>query len=245
MSDRPRLSVIVPVKDEEDNIPLLAEEIRAALEGVCDWECLWIDDGSSDGSRAAALTLAAADPRHRVLAMAHNSGQSAAMLAGFRAAHGDLLATLDGDRQNDPADLPRLMATLESSGLDALNGYRQRRRDTGFRRFSSRVANGARNAVTGYTVRDVGCSLRVFRRECARNLPPFKGMHRFLPVLFTLDGFRIGEAPVNHRERAAGTTKYGLHNRLWVGLADLVGIFWLKRRFASYRIQELPIGKEL
>lgn len=147
-----------------------------------------------------------------------------------------MIATLDGDGQNDPADLPDMVETILTGQADMVNGYRARRRDTWARQTASRLANETRNAITGKTVRDVGCSTRAFRRECARNLPAFKGMHRFLPTLAAYQGFRLAERAVNHRPRRLGKSKYGLHNRLWVGLLDLAGVWWLKTRRATYLV---------
>lgn len=229
------LSVIVPVYNEEGNVAALAAEISGALAGETDWECLWVDDASTDDTRRRLLAVSAADPRHRVLALRRNSGQSAALLAGFAHAGGALFATLDGDGQNPPAELPRLLARLREGGADMVNGRRARRNDSWVRRISSRIANGARNAITGRTVSDVGCALRVFKRECAAQLPPFRGMHRFLPTLVARAGWTLDEVDVGHRERGAGVSKYGIGNRLWVGIVDLFGVLWIKGRFAGYR----------
>ncbi|SHG21847.1 dolichol-phosphate mannosyltransferase [Desulfacinum infernum DSM 9756] len=233
------LSIVIPVFNEEGNVEELAQEVDWALEGSrLTWECLWVDDGSTDGTADKLYIIAARDPkgRHRFLRFERNAGQSAALWAGFRHARGALIATLDGDGQNDPADLPRLVDMLRREGYDMVNGYRAKRRDSLVRKISSRIANGFRNWVTGKTVRDVGCSTRVFRRECVEHLPPFKGLHRFLPTLTVLYGYRIAETQVGHRPRRKGVTKYGIHNRLWVGLLDSFGVWWLRRRAFRYRI---------
>jgi dolichol-phosphate mannosyltransferase len=241
------LSVIIPVFNEEENVEDLAAEVDRALEGSgLTWECLWVDDGSTDGTADRLTIIAARDPkeRHRFLRFERNAGQSAALWAGFRHARGRLIATLDGDGQNDPRDLPRLVDMLRHGGYDMVNGYRAKRHDSWLRRISSRIANAFRNRVTGKTVRDVGCSTRVFRRECVEHLPPFKGLHRFLPTLVVLYGYRITETPVGHRPRRKGVTKYGIHNRLWVGLLDSFGVWWLRRRAFHYRIvQTFPEEK--
>lgn len=234
----PFLTVLVPLMNEESNLRPLADEINEALKSqTWSWECLWIDDGSTDGSLDLLKTLAAEDPRHRWIAFESNAGQSAALYAGFRAAQGTWLATLDADGQNDPADLPRLVELLDGDQWDMVNGYRAKRRDSWSRRLASRIGNGFRNAMTGKTVRDVGCSTRVFRRICADCLPPFKGMHRFLPTLIALQGFRITEVPVNHRPRERGTSKYNNWNRMWVGLSDLFGVRWFRKRAFRYRLR--------
>lgn len=225
------LSIVIPVKDEQDSVGPLAAEIAAALAPTpWTWECLWVDDASSDRSAALLADLVRADPRHRLLRLAAPTGQSGALLAGFARTRGRWTATLDADLQNDPADLPRLLRMLEAGEADMINGRRAQRRDGWVRRVSSRVANGARNALTGRTVSDVGCSLRVMRRECVAGLPPFRGLHRFLPTLAAQRGFRLAETDVGHRPRVHGRTKYGVGNRLWVGIDDLFGVMWLRRR---------------
>jgi dolichol-phosphate mannosyltransferase len=233
------VSIIVPVKDEADNIEGLAREINLAMAShPWNWECLWVDDGSIDDSLERIKKLTANDAHHRYLAFSANTGQSAALWAGFRESRGEILATLDGDGQNDPADLPGLINHLINSKFDMVNGYRQRRQDSVVRRLASKIANGFRILFTGRTVRDVGCSTRVFRRECADRLPLFAGMHRFLPTLIAIHGYRLLEMPVNHRPRQRGQTKYTINNRLWVGLADTFGVLWLRKRAAFFKIKE-------
>ena len=233
----PEFSLVIPVFDEEASVDALAREVEDALGAGLDWECLWVDDGSRDGTHEVLAAAARRDPRHRVLRLQANSGQSAALLAGFGAARAGLLGTMDGDGQNVAADLPLMVALLRESGADMVNGRRAVRHDSWVRRASSRIANGWRNALTGESVSDVGCSIRVFRRECVRHLPAFRGMHRFLPTLIRLDGWRLVEMPVRHRPRAQGRSKYGIHNRLWVGLLDTLGVVWLKWRHAGYRVR--------
>jgi len=246
-----RVSLVVPVKDEVENVAALGAEIVAAMAGSpLTWECLWVDDGSSDGTADALRRLAEQDPRHRVLTLERNYGQSAAMAAGFSAARGDLLVTLDGDGQSDPADVPRLLDLLLAENVDVVNGRRARRQDGLVRKLSSRIANGFRNWLTDEHVQDVGCSLRVMRRGAVRNLFVFRGMHRFLPTLARLNGFdRILEVPVNHRPRLRGHTKYGIQNRLWVGLADAFAVRWLQRRLVRPHVLPealvRPAGREV
>lgn len=237
------VSIVVPVKDEAENVLLLAAEIRAAMAAAGHaWECVWVDDGSSDGTAELLRGAAAQDPHHRVLTLARNYGQSAALACGFSAARGRYVATLDGDGQNDPADVPGMVALLIERDVELVNGYRARREDGGVRRLSSRIANAVRNRLTGEQVRDVGCSLRVMRRELLSGLFVFRGMHRFLPTLMRLNGLeRVVEIPVNHRPRLRGTTKYGLNNRLWVGIADLFGVWWLQRRTVAPRVRVEPV----
>lgn len=233
------VSLVIPVKDEAENVLLLAAEIRAAMEpSSWSWECVWVDDGSSDGTADRLGRIAADDPRHRVLRLERNFGQSAALACGLSAARGRLLVTLDGDGQSDPADVPGMVALLLDRGVDVVNGWRARREDGRVRRISSRIGNGVRNRITGEQVRDVGCSLRVMRREAVRHLFVFRGMHRFLPTLMRLNGVgRTLEVPVHHRPRLRGKTKYGINNRLWVGLADLFGVWWLQRRAVAARVR--------
>lgn len=239
------LSVVIPVKDEAENIENLARELSWVMgEQPWSWECIWVNDGSTDGSQFILEKLAQGDIRHRYITFERNSGQSAAFWAGFREARGAVLATIDGDGQNDPRDIPRLVQLILSGQVDMANGYRINRKDSLLRKLSSRIANSFRNAVTGKTVRDVGCSTRTFRRECVECLPKFAGMHRFLPTLIALQGYRLGEFPVNHRPRLRGKSKYSIHNRLWVGLVDTLGVLWLRKRVFNYSVRKRSGGTE-
>ncbi|MFH1864556.1 MAG: glycosyltransferase family 2 protein [Candidatus Eisenbacteria bacterium] len=238
----PDVSVVIPVKDEADSIPQLAREVVAAFDGgPWVWECVWVDDGSGDGTLEQLRSLNRADPRHRFVAHDRNYGQSAALLTGFSRSGGRILATLDGDLQNDPADLPRLIRTLESQDVHMVNGVRANRQDAWLRRVSSGVANGFRNRVSGATATDVGCSVRAFYRTCIDGVPRFQGMHRFLPTLVAMRGWRVMEIDVNHRHRTHGTTSYGVHNRLWVGLADTFGVRWLSSRGVNPRVADASV----
>ena len=226
---RPEISLVIPVYNEEENLPVLAAEIRAAMEPTGRaYEVIYVDDGSTDASPQVLAGLAREDPRIRIVRQRRNSGQSAAFDAGFRHARGGIVVTLDADLQNDPADIPRLLERMD--GFDVVNGVRARRRDNWVRRISSKIANGVRNRVTRESVTDVGCTLRAVRAEYLRNLPLFNGMHRFLPTLLRMEGARVTEVPVNHRPRLHGQPKYGIHNRLWRGLVDLYGVRWLQTR---------------
>ncbi len=227
----PRISVVVPVFDEEPNLAALVQEIGAAFAGL-DYELLIVDDGSRDGTAATLARLAAAEPRLRALRHDRNYGQSAALATGFAAARGELLVTLDGDLQNDPADAPRLLAELER-GFDVVSGVRRRRQDSWVRRVSSRIANGVRRRVLDDGITDVGCSMKAYRTRVLKRLPPFHGMHRFLPALTRMEGARVTEMPVEHRPRRFGKSKYGIGNRLWRGIADLLGVWWLQRRWVA------------
>ena len=227
---RPEISLVIPVYNEEENLPVLATEIRDALEPLgLVYEVIYVDDGSTDGSPGVLAGLAREDPRTRVVRQRRNSGQSAAFDAGFRHARGGIVVTLDADLQNDPADIPRLLERLD--GFDVVNGVRARRQDNWVRRVSSKLANGVRNRVTRESVTDVGCTLRAMRTEYLQRIPVFNGMHRFLPTLLRMEGARVTEVPVNHRPRLHGQPKYGIHNRLWRGIADLYGVRWLQTRW--------------
>ena len=234
-----RFSVVIPVLNEEETVRDLAAEVSAALEPLAiSWECIWVDDGSTDRTREVLAQIAAGTPNHRKVELARNYGQSAALAVGFREARGEIVGTLDGDGQNDPADFPALLERLEQGDADVVNGIRAKRRDNWIRRRCSRIANGFRNRLTRESVTDVGCAIRVFRRECAARLPVFKGMHRFLPTLFRMQGYRITEIPVNHRPREKGQSKYGINNRLWVGIVDTLAVRWMLHRFVYPRIRE-------
>jgi glycosyltransferase involved in cell wall biosynthesis len=236
----PEVSIVIPVFNEEENLPILAGEIRAALAGTGrSYEVLWVDDGSTDGSLAVLAELARQDPHVRVLRFARNAGQSAALAAGFERARGEIVVTLDADLQNDPADIPRLLAEMASPpSWDLVSGVRERRRDSWVRRLSSRIANRVRNWATDERIADVGCSLKAYRAEYLKRVPMFTGMHRFLPTLVRLDGARVREVPVNHRPRLHGKTKYSIRNRLFRSLADLFAVRWMQRRWIDRRLLE-------
>ena len=238
-SEEVEVSIIIPVKNEAENIEPLAVEITAVMDAQpWAWECIWIDDGSTDPSLSILEKIHGEESHHQFLSFEQNSGQSAAFHAGFIAAQGLILATIDGDSQNDPADLPELIRMVHTGQADMVNGYRRKRRDNLIRKLASRIANRFRNLTTGKTVRDVGCSTRAFRRECVAYLPRFAGMHRFLPTLVSMQGFKLAEVPVNHRPRQFGKSKYNINNRLWVGLMDSFGVMWLKKRAFSYKVNK-------
>jgi glycosyltransferase involved in cell wall biosynthesis len=233
----PRLSVVVPVHDEEDNLEPLHAEICDALKALDDdFELVLVDDGSRDRSLERMRALAARDARVRLVVLEGNHGQTAALDAGFKAARGEITATLDADLQNDPHDLPRLLACLDRA--DVVNGVRVERNDSWVRKVSSRIGNGFRNWMTGESVTDVGCSLRVMRTSFLRRVKLYRGMHRFLPTLLRLEGARVMELPVAHRPRHSGRSKYGIANRLFVGLADVMAVRWMQSRALGYRVRE-------
>lgn len=234
----PDLSLVVPLYNEVENLEDLVREIRAALgpTGLA-WESIFVDDGSTDGSLELLRRLAAADPTVRVLRHARNAGQSAGLATGFRAARGAIVVTLDADLQNDPADIPKLLAELER-GSDVVSGVRVERRDTWVRRASSRIANAVRNWATDERITDVGCSLKAYRREFLADLPMFTGMHRFLPTLVRWNGARVTEVPVRHRPRLRGQAKYGIGNRLFRALADLMAVRWMRKRWIAVAVAD-------
>ncbi len=222
-------SVVVPLYNEAENVRPLAEEIFAALaEAGPGLELIFVDDASTDGTAQAVAAID--DPRVRLIRHRRNAGQSAAIASGFHAARGEWVATLDGDGQNDPADLPAMHARAVREGADCVTGVRRKRRDIWLKRASSKVANGFRNRITGDRVSDSGCGIRVVRREALREIPVFNGMHRFMPTLLRSQGFTVLEHEVNHRERTHGVSKYGMRNRLWRGIRDCFGIRWYLRR---------------
>ncbi len=240
MSAAPALSVVIPLYNEEENIPILQRELAAALAGL-DYEIVFVDDGSRDAT--LARITADEEGRVRVLVFERNAGQSAAMYAGLHAARGRSVALLDGDLQNDPADIPRLVAEIERGAADLVCGYRAKRKDTLVKRLTSRVANFVRSRFTRDGVRDTGCTLKAMRRECVSALVPFVGMHRFIPALVKGAGFRLMEMPVNHRPRQFGVSKYGLGNRALRATVDMFGVRWLLSRQLRYRVaSDAPPG---
>lgn len=242
MADRPELSVVIPFFNEEESAEEVCREVREVLDGgfAGRWELLMVNDGSRDGTGEIVNRLAEEDRRLRALHLMPNSGQSAALEAGFRAARGELIATLDGDGQNDPRDIARLIDEMRRRDVDMMCGIRAKRADNWIRRLSSRIANRVRRGILDDHITDVGCSLRVFKRRCLRNIGFFRNAHRYFPALFQMRGFSIAETPVAHRPRRHGTSKYGggINSRLWVGLADLAGVYWLKCRSLKYRVRE-------
>jgi dolichol-phosphate mannosyltransferase len=235
----PELSLVIPVYNERENLAPLLSEIAAALRPARpSYEVVAVDDGSTDGSRDELRRLRAEHPELRLVGFERNAGQTAAFAAGFRAARAPIVVTLDADLQNDPADIPGLVAELERGRTAVVLGYRLNRRDTAWKRLQSRIANGVRNWLTHESVRDTGCSLKAFRTDAVRDLPAFNGMHRFLPTLVKMNGGTVAELPVHHRPRRFGTTKYGMWNRVFRALADAFAVRWMQSRVTRYRIDE-------
>ncbi len=231
------LSVVIPAYNEESNVEPCLHELVEVLEGLGHpFEVIFVDDGSTDRTFAVLAALAAADRRVRVIRLRHNAGQTAALDAGFRGARGQIVVTMDADFQNDPRDIPRLLAALESH--DAVCGWRVDRQDPWTKRVASRIANAVRRRFTGDRIHDTGCMLKAFHRGALGRLRLYRGMHRFLPTLLCLEGFRVTEVAVRHRPRRAGRSKYGNWGRLWTGLADLWAVRWMARRRLDYEITE-------
>lgn len=235
MSETPELSIIVPAKDEEDNIlPMLEEIEAAAADWPWSWELIYVDDGSTDRTWERIREARGREPRVRAIRFRQNCGQTSAVTGGIRHARGRICVTLDGDCQNDPADIRNLVEAM--NGADMVTGWRRNRRDTTWRRFQSWVANTFRNAMTGESVHDIGCGIRAFDREKMLEVPLFEGMHRFMPTLFRYRNFTVKEVEVNHRPRERGTTKYGMWNRVFRALRDLFAVRWMRWRMIRYEI---------
>ncbi|HEY4144692.1 glycosyltransferase [Pinirhizobacter sp.] len=237
----PQLAVVVPVFNERDNIPPLLAEIATALRGTIDYEVIYVDDDSSDDSLAVLQAEKSRHPELRIIHHITRSGQSTAVWNGVRAASAPWIATLDGDGQNDPADIPKLLAARATAQpqVRLFAGWRTTRRDSFNKRISSKIANGVRSRMLRDDTPDTGCGLKLFEREVFLRLPYFDHMHRYLPALVKRAGFASVSVPVGHRPRTMGTSKYGMLDRLWVGLADLRGVSWLMRRGKVTQTQEL------
>jgi dolichol-phosphate mannosyltransferase len=234
------LSVVVPVHNEADNVATLVAEIDSALTGVCDFEMVFVNDASKDNTLAVLQTLCQRYTNLRVLCHARQSGQSTAVRNGVAHARGVWIVTLDGDGQNNPKDIPQLLAQRDAFARPAcFAGWRRDRRDTLLKRLSSKVANAVRSALLRDATPDSGCGIKLFPRAAFLALPYFDHMHRFLPALFARAGLPTHSVTVSHRARIAGVSKYGLWNRLWVGIVDIVGVAWLQRRAKLTEVSEI------
>ncbi len=231
------LSLVAPVFEEEGNLERLHARVVEIFGTRTNWELVLVDDGSKDRSGEMIRALARRDPRVVGVFFGRNRGQTAATAAGLHLARGKLIATLDADLQNDPADLPKMIELME--GHDAVVGWRMKRRDTFVRRISSKIANGIRNWISKDTIKDTGCSLKVFRAEAIQAIPLFEGMHRFLPTLLRYHGFSVIEHGVGHHPRTAGTSKYGVWNRAFRALKDLFAVRWMRARLLRLPIREV------
>jgi dolichol-phosphate mannosyltransferase len=235
----PDLSVVIPVYNEEESLPLLWAELAGVLDGLAlPFEVIFVDDGSQDRSAEIVRAFRDADPRVRLVQLKTNAGETAATDAGFKAARGRWVVVMDADLQNDPHDIPRLLAQLDT--WDAATGWRAHRDagDDWLRRLSSRVANYVRNRLSDEAIHDSGCTFRAFRRECLRDLTLYRGFHRFVPTLLKMRGYRVIEIPVNHRPRRFGASKYGVRNRVVVAFVDLLAVRWMKSRLLRYEVTE-------
>ncbi len=235
------LSVVIPVYNERENVEPLLQELVPVLRGTgTSFEVLLVDDGSDDGTTEEIRSVATGCPELRPLRLRRNTGQTAAFEAGFRASKGRFVLTMDGDRQNDPADIPAFLELRER--YDLVYGWRRNRRDPLLKRVSTRVANFVRNRLTGEDVHDTGCSLKLFRGDMARSLKLFNGLHRFFPTLVRMNGGTRVEIPVNHRPRVAGRSKYGMWNRVFRALRDLLAVRWMMKRNLRYEADEISRG---
>ncbi len=233
-------SVVIPLKDEAENIEALVYELEATMQGLGKpWELICVDDGSQDNTALLLQKLANEKPFLRAIIFNGNYGQSSAFDAGFQTARGEFLITMDGDGQNDPADIPNLVKKMDSS--DLVCGYRKKRQDSLLKKWISHLANFTRSRVCQDGVRDTGCSLKIYRTHCLHKLKMYQGMHRFLPALFVIEGFRVSEAPVNHRPRLKGRSHYNLWNRSLNTIVDMFAVHWMRKRRLQYKIaKEIP-----
>ena len=233
----PYLSVIIPVYNEEENVTPLTTELMEVLNNLNkSFEVIFVDDGSTDRSLAILKELQKKFRDIRIIKFRRNCGQTAGFDAGISAARGEVIVTMDADLQNDPHDIPKLLEKI--GDFDAVCGWRQKRNDNFIRRISSRIANGVRNRLSGESIRDVGCSLKAFRSVYAKKMRLFTGMHRFFPTLIKMEGGRVTEVPVNHRQRKFGAPKYNIRNRIVRSFIDLLAVCWMKKRRLNYEIEE-------
>ncbi len=237
--DQMYLSVVAPAHNEAENVGKLVDEVAAVASGLNEsWEVIIVNDGSTDETGSVLRERMKDCPQLRVLSMKQRSGQTAAVEAGLRMARGRFVAMMDADLQNDPADLPAMIEKLVHDECDMVNGWRRDRKDPWIRLVSTRIANGFRNWLTRETIRDSACGLKVFKRECLPPLKFYNGMHRFLPTLVKMEGFRVIEVPVHHRPRSAGKAKYGVMNRVFKALRDVFAVRWMQSRTVPYVFTE-------
>lgn len=230
-----KYSVVIPLKNEEENVIGLVNELEPVMMGLNQpWELICIDDGSTDQTLNVLKSLN--KDYLKTLVFNKNYGQSSAFDAGFKAAKGEFVITLDGDRQNDPADIPKMIEKMDVA--DLVCGHRVNRKDPISKKITSRIANAIRGGLCDDQVQDTGCSLKIYRTSCLKKIKMFNGMHRFLPALFVIEGFKIAEVPVNHRERTHGTTKYNFLNRSFNTISDMLAVRWMKKRHLNYKVQE-------
>jgi dolichol-phosphate mannosyltransferase len=237
VSNTPRLSIVIPLKNEQDNVVPLIQEVQQAVEPLGTYEILAIDDGSTDNTWNTLVELKKTIPALRCLKHDRNHGQSAGLWTGLKNAVGEIIITMDGDRQNDPNDIPQLLAELEK-GADVCLTYRANRQDSWSKKVQSKIGNKFRNSLLGSDIRDTGSQLRAFRADCIDNLPNFNGMHRFMGNLFLMGGFKLAQVPTHHRARVAGVSNYSMANRAFRGLKDVWGVRWLSQRAIRPKVAE-------
>jgi glycosyltransferase involved in cell wall biosynthesis len=236
-SEPPKISVVVPVFNEEESLPLLVPSLVGVLNRLAtSYELVFVDDGSSDRSCEILTGMISEYPFFRVIRFKENRGSSAALVAGVREARGRWIVTLDSDLQNDPADIPQFLGYLDRYDMAA--GWRQKRKDPWLKRISSKIANAVRNRLSGEKINDSVCPLRAFKKECFKDIPKFNGMHRFLPTLMKMEGYRVIEVPVSHHPRRFGRSKYNIRNRMVRSFIDLLAVRWMKSRLIHYEIEE-------
>jgi glycosyltransferase involved in cell wall biosynthesis len=231
------ISVVVPVYNEEENLPVLIPQIAEVL-GLLGrtYEMIFVDDGSQDHSRRLLKEMALQFPQIRILGFKKNCGETAAGAAGIKEARGRIVITIDADLQNDPKDIPRMLDYLKE--YDMVTGWRQKREDSWVKRITSRIANRIRNSLSGEEIQDSGCTFRAYKRECLQDIKLYKGMHRFIPTLVKMEGYRVIEIPIVHHPRKFGVSKYTTWNRMWRAFVDLLAVKWMKSRHIHYEIEE-------
>ena len=231
------ISVVVPVYNEEENLPVLIPQIAEVLGPLGKtYEMIFVDDGSQDHSRRLLKEMALQYPQIRILGFKKNCGETAAGAAGIKEARGGIVVTIDADLQNDPKDIPRMLDNLKE--YDMVTGWRQKREDSWVKRITSRIANGIRNSLSGEEIQDSGCTFRAYKRECLQDIKLYKGMHRFIPTLVKMEGYRVIEIPIAHHPRKFGVSKYTTWNRMWRAFVDLLAVKWMKSRHIHYEIEE-------
>lgn len=231
------VSVVVPVYNEEENLPVLIPQIAEVLGPLGKtYEMIFVDDGSQDHSRRLLKEMALQYPQIRILGFKKNCGETAAGAAGIKEARGGIVITIDADLQNDPKDIPRMLDYLKE--YDMVTGWRQKREDSWVKRITSRIANRIRNSLSGEEIQDSGCTFRAYKRECLRDIKLYKGMHRFIPTLVKMEGYRVIEIPIAHHPRKFGVSKYTTWNRMWRAFVDLLAVKWMKSRHIHYEIEE-------
>ncbi len=237
MNDRIEISVVVPVFNEEENLPVLIPQIVEVLRPLGKrYEMIFVDDGSTDRSRHLLKEMVSQYPQIRILGFKKNCGETAAGAAGLKEARGEIVITIDADLQNDPKDIPVMLEYLKD--YDMVTGWRQKREDSWVKRITSVIANRIRNQLSGETIQDSGCTFRAYKKECLQNIKLYKGMHRFMPTLVKMEGFRVIEIPIAHHPRKFGVSKYTTWNRMWRAFIDLLAVKWMRSRHIHYEIEE-------